>query len=226
MTIIEMLVPVERIELPTFGLQNRCSTAELNRRNEGDYWPAKILDRFRRVSGRSNTRLARKGPEPIAAPVRRYAWKRRPLGPPFPPGYADALLAEVPEAVLAAEPGAGLTDEAVALRVALIVPAAIAGGVVSIGTAEGSRGYGCGRTDRRARHAGGDIAGPEAAVAIGPAAVIPAIVAVLIGGTALVTAGVRISRAVVLAIGVRVELRAIAGVGNHLLRHYGACQRG
>jgi hypothetical protein len=24
-------VPVERIELPTFGLQNRCSTAELNR---------------------------------------------------------------------------------------------------------------------------------------------------------------------------------------------------
>ena len=29
-----MLVPVERIELPTFGLQNRCSTAELNRRIE------------------------------------------------------------------------------------------------------------------------------------------------------------------------------------------------
>jgi hypothetical protein len=27
----EMVVPVERIELPTFGLQNRCSTAELNR---------------------------------------------------------------------------------------------------------------------------------------------------------------------------------------------------
>jgi hypothetical protein len=27
-----LLVPVERIELPTFGLQNRCSTAELNRR--------------------------------------------------------------------------------------------------------------------------------------------------------------------------------------------------
>jgi hypothetical protein len=25
-------VPVERIELPTFGLQNRCSTAELYRR--------------------------------------------------------------------------------------------------------------------------------------------------------------------------------------------------
>jgi hypothetical protein len=28
----KLLVPVERIELPTFGLQNRCSTAELNRR--------------------------------------------------------------------------------------------------------------------------------------------------------------------------------------------------
>jgi hypothetical protein len=26
-----IVVPVERIELPTFGLQNRCSTAELNR---------------------------------------------------------------------------------------------------------------------------------------------------------------------------------------------------
>jgi hypothetical protein len=29
---VVLLVPVERIELPTFGLQNRCSTAELNRR--------------------------------------------------------------------------------------------------------------------------------------------------------------------------------------------------
>ena len=28
---IDIMVPVERIELPTFGLQNRCSTAELNR---------------------------------------------------------------------------------------------------------------------------------------------------------------------------------------------------
>jgi hypothetical protein len=28
----KLVVPVERIELPTFGLQNRCSTAELNRR--------------------------------------------------------------------------------------------------------------------------------------------------------------------------------------------------
>src|SRR4051812_2999069 len=30
-TVGRTVVPVERIELPTFGLQNRCSTAELNR---------------------------------------------------------------------------------------------------------------------------------------------------------------------------------------------------
>jgi hypothetical protein len=30
--VLDCAVPVERIELPTFGLQNRCSTAELNRR--------------------------------------------------------------------------------------------------------------------------------------------------------------------------------------------------
>jgi hypothetical protein len=29
------MVPAERIELPTFGLQNRCSTAELCRRLKG-----------------------------------------------------------------------------------------------------------------------------------------------------------------------------------------------
>jgi hypothetical protein len=32
--LFDSVVPVERIELPTFGLQNRCSTAELNRRIE------------------------------------------------------------------------------------------------------------------------------------------------------------------------------------------------
>ena len=30
------MVPGERIELPTFGLQNRCSTAELTRRDSAD----------------------------------------------------------------------------------------------------------------------------------------------------------------------------------------------
>ena len=31
---IRIMVPAERIELPTFGLQNRCSTAELCRQND------------------------------------------------------------------------------------------------------------------------------------------------------------------------------------------------
>jgi site-specific DNA recombinase len=41
----KQVVPVERIELPTFGLQNRCSTAELNRPSRG-----------------SNSRVAGQGP--------------------------------------------------------------------------------------------------------------------------------------------------------------------
>ena len=40
----KLVVPVERIELPTFGLQNHCSTAELNRRIEA-------------IGGLRNTRL-------------------------------------------------------------------------------------------------------------------------------------------------------------------------
>ena len=31
------MVPVEGIEPPTFGLQNRCSTAELNRHRDGAF---------------------------------------------------------------------------------------------------------------------------------------------------------------------------------------------
>src|SRR5712664_3645145 len=42
----------------------------------------------------------------------------------------------------------------------------------------------------------------------------------------LVIAGVGISRSLVLAIGVRIELGAITGIGDHLLRHHGACERG
>ncbi len=66
------MVPVERIELPTFGLQNRCSTAELNRRLNFASGPAKSPG-FRRSCGRSNIRLARKGPEPLGARDRLYA---------------------------------------------------------------------------------------------------------------------------------------------------------
>ncbi len=57
----------------------------------------------------------------------------------------------------------------------------------------------------------------------------PAVVPVGVAAPAvpeLVIAGVGISRSVVLAIGVRIELGAIAGIGNHLLRHHGGCERG
>ena len=69
----KQVVPVERIELPTFGLQNRCSTAELNRRIDG--------------IGRSNIRLVGKGPEPQIRPTQPKTHEiRRPLGRLFPPG--------------------------------------------------------------------------------------------------------------------------------------------
>src|SRR5204862_6376715 len=64
---LSLLVPVERIELPTFGLQNRCSTAELNRLTRN-----LLNSRLKKASpcpatdaagagGPSNTRLVRQG---------------------------------------------------------------------------------------------------------------------------------------------------------------------
>src|SRR6202790_5804348 len=62
-----LMVPVERIELPTFGLQNRCSTAELNRqtfrfrqsdrrlKSFGAFVPAVDIDG---AGAPSNTRVA------------------------------------------------------------------------------------------------------------------------------------------------------------------------
>jgi hypothetical protein len=58
------LVPVERIELPTFGLQNRCSTAELNRRIEESRGLLNMAPNPL-ISGGPNTRLVRKGLEPL-----------------------------------------------------------------------------------------------------------------------------------------------------------------
>lgn len=58
----KLLVPAEGIEPPTFGLQNRCSTAELSRRRLEE------AGRGRHAPGcppaRRNTRLDRKVPEP------------------------------------------------------------------------------------------------------------------------------------------------------------------
>ena len=58
------MVPVERIELPTFGLQNRCSTAELNRRIEGALWPAKSRLDSAEVSAGRISDLPAKGQNP------------------------------------------------------------------------------------------------------------------------------------------------------------------
>ncbi len=57
------MVPVERIELPTFGLQNRCSTAELNRRTRRAWWPTKSLDSADLAAGRISD-LPAKGQNP------------------------------------------------------------------------------------------------------------------------------------------------------------------
>src|SRR4051812_42051716 len=43
---------------------------------------------------------------------------------------------------------------------------------------------------------------------------------------AIAAAGVGIARSLVLAVGVRIELRAVAGVVDHFLRPGRACQRG
>src|SRR5438132_6466827 len=77
------VVPVERIELPTFGLQNRCSTAELNRRI-GAIGEGRSIPPLGPIFGGSNIRLGRKGPEPQEPLFIAPAWKRRPFQPPFP----------------------------------------------------------------------------------------------------------------------------------------------
>src|SRR3569833_3143097 len=106
------MVPVERIELPTFGLQNRCSTAELNRRIEAT-GEGKDPPRGPFFGG-SNIRLDRKGPEPPGAPFTAPAWKRRPFSRLFRTRFAAVLLAEMLPAVFAADQGARDTDITVA----------------------------------------------------------------------------------------------------------------
>jgi hypothetical protein len=59
----DFMVPVERIELPTFGLQNRCSTAELNRRIEAMAALRKRA-RFRSSSAARIPDLSAKGQRP------------------------------------------------------------------------------------------------------------------------------------------------------------------
>lgn len=100
------MVPVERIELPTFGLQNRCSTAELNRRIEAigarRKYPPRGAD-LRRLEYQTWSQRARTSRTAFIA----SAWKRRLSSRLFQTRFAIVLLAEMLPAVLAAEPGAG-----------------------------------------------------------------------------------------------------------------------
>jgi hypothetical protein len=57
------VVPVERIELPTFGLQNRCSTAELNRQTRFNQSTSQMFRRTGPVGGVKPDRARRQIPE-------------------------------------------------------------------------------------------------------------------------------------------------------------------
>src|ERR1700730_12305807 len=158
------------------------------------------------------------------------------------------LLAAMPTAVFALEPGAGRADKAVALGIAL-GPAVVVGAViVSVGAtgAERSGGNRVRRPDRAADEAGRDVARRDTGVRSIPAIVVPAVMpavvpliipAVVVGialavslaailRLTLIAAGIGISGSLVLAIGVRIELRAVTRIGNDLLGHRRARQRG
>src|ERR1700753_404368 len=131
-------------------------------------------------------------------------------------------------AIVAPEPGAGLTDKAVARRIVGaggILAATHATAIVGIGiAAERRRGYGTGCPDSAPDNAGGNIARPKPRVVVpavrpvAPAVWICTLVA-SVGGAALIVAGVGTVGSAILAIGVGIKLRAIAGIGNDLLRH-------
>src|SRR5882724_8508251 len=105
------MVPAEGIEPPTFGLQNHCSTAELSRRNGTDL-RARIADLARQDQNPKAESQRPEGPHRsshLYRPDREKAARR----PPFAVSAWPELLAGMPEAVAAAEPGAGGADKAV-----------------------------------------------------------------------------------------------------------------
>src|SRR5882724_1248443 len=147
------------------------------------------------------------------------------------------LLATMPAAVFAVEKAARLADEAVTRRIAVVVAVAIdavpamAGMGIRIVVAMGVAGA---EAVVVAIIIGIGVARLEAARVV--RALVPAAVPITvplaieaavraIGRLALIVAGVGISRSLVLAVGVRIELRAIAGIIDHLLRHCGRRQR-
>src|SRR5262245_32627645 len=85
-----IVVPAEGIEPPTFGLQNRCSTAELSRHVLGNACrqrPGDVCPQRHPPCRGSNTRLAAKGPERLCRPWIRVM-KKAAVGPPFRSGCA------------------------------------------------------------------------------------------------------------------------------------------
>jgi hypothetical protein len=126
-----------------------------------------------------------------------------------------ALLADMHQAILTPEPGAGDADKAVAAGIGLAADRA---------GSDGGR-----RADRAADNAGCDIAGRDAAI------VVPAVVAVLPAAIpvglipvdlTLIAAGIGIPGSLVLAVGVWIKLRAVAGIVDDFLRHRGPGERG
>ena len=215
----DVMVPVERIELPTFGLQNRCSTAELNRRIEA-IGEGRNIPPLGPIFGGSNIRLVRKGPEPQEPLSSLPHGKRRPIRPPFPNAIRESPTGRD------------------------------ASGRPRRGTrCRGCRQSRCGgrsrrrrsgrwrwqppcrprRRRRRPRHrpARSRCHRPSGCSCFASAVLIGAVPIGLIAiGLTLVAAGIGVSRSPVLAIGVWIELRAIAGIVDDFLRHRGAGERG
>ena len=208
------MVPVERIELPTFGLQNRCSTAELNRRIDA------IGGRTRLPPHCSDLRRLEYQTCPQRARTSRTAYdrsrtKKAALLAAFSTSIRLALLAEMHAAVLAAERCRGYRQSRCGGR----IPRRRAGRWRSPPPCRPRR------RRRRLRHR------PARSCRYRPSGcscrarrVYPDRPAIAIG-LPLIAAGVGISRSLVLAIGVWIELRAIAGIVDHLLRHGGAGER-
>src|SRR4051794_33875886 len=63
------------------------------------------------------------------------------------------------------------------------------------------------------------------AMPVTPGAGTPPGVAVVPAAVAIAAAGIGIARSLILAVGVRIELRAVAGIVDHFLRRRRACQR-
>ena len=219
-----LLVPVERIELPTFGLQNRCSTAELNRRIESGLAGQQNTPLYPSIFGGPNTRLARKGPEP-QRPLQRGSMDKKatPIASKQKQEPGSEPGSWPPFAVFRSRRpiGRGASGHPRPGTRCRGCRRSRCGG--DIHHRRSGAGNGCGRADRATDYAGCDITGPEAAIVV-PAVIAVAPSAVLIGLIAIDLP--LIARPPDLAIAVSIVLRAIARIVGDVLRQGGGCQRG